>query len=767
MGILPFSESRDILKNSGLEIDPKTYYNLRTKELSRSLNPHEEALLLLRELESRDVHLAVKEQYVLDEEGKKKDRVILCIAWWIPEQIRMARRFVADMLAQTDGTFNTNEKRLLLQCFVGIDNTGKTFQFLQAFSTAESAEIIRFLLKVLEDHFFYDCPGFAVLMGDFGSGLSAGFAQKAVQDIRDAKDAREKEIARKGKQKQWEPSPDKLQLQHYPLLTAPIRPEYELDSQTIIVDSDLDWVKAVQPTVIGVNATAVILQFCTWHAAEAIKRKLIASGYRKERRNQIVDLIWKWITASTVEKLNTARNQLIFALDPDEKEYLVGYYQPKEPQFCHAYTSQYRNLGATATQRIEKNHHIISAHLHKNLSVSDAIFRICGQLDSLAIEYERRLEPSRISNLRLFDRTFFSLVVRRVTLFCLEICSTELLKAKELYDEVVAGKKDDLFDPKVGCKELCQLPLRYQLPCRHWMLYFYGKNEPIPINLFHPRWLIDGPSVLHTPWQIHLDNYDYSKDKPIDNRHIGDRFERSGEQLIIDTALGMVERHKNLPPGEKEAFALTFKKMGDSLNSRHDERLERLETLPRRLPDPIIQPKVTFVPGRKRALTGREAADLQEKEEARRRRRAQIAGEKQTKNDARQAQAATEASQRWNEVVEEYYQPDDDVISISSNDDLKPSGNEEPEVDVVRASDTDEFPDIDDILSQRKPSTLVPTEPSLSRPGRERKPTSKQASQNRHEIEKQELKKVQLKRKPKTVDTTQLEEFELPFHSSQ
>jgi hypothetical protein len=189
------------------------------------------------------------------------------------------------MLAQTDGTFNTNEKRLLLQCFVGIDNTGKTFQFLQAFSTAESAEIIRFLLKVLEDHFFYDCPGFAVLMGDFGSGLSAGFAQKAVQDIRDAKDAREKEIAREGKQKQWEPSLDKLQLQHYPLLTAPIRPEYELDSQTIIVDSDLDWVKAVQPTVIGVNATAVILQFCTWHAAEAIKRKLIASGYRKERRN--------------------------------------------------------------------------------------------------------------------------------------------------------------------------------------------------------------------------------------------------------------------------------------------------------------------------------------------------------------------------------------------------------------------------------------------------------------------------------------------------
>jgi hypothetical protein len=47
-------------------------------------------------------------------------------------------------------------------------------------------------LQILEDHFFYDCPGFAVLMGDFGSGLSAGFAQKAVQDTKDTEEYRRK-----------------------------------------------------------------------------------------------------------------------------------------------------------------------------------------------------------------------------------------------------------------------------------------------------------------------------------------------------------------------------------------------------------------------------------------------------------------------------------------------------------------------------------------------------------------------------------------------
>ena len=98
----------------GLTIDANRYYNLIRKEQTYSLSPQEEALMLLHYLESRNVHVVVDEQYVLDEEGNKKDRVILCIVWWTPEQIRMARRFVSDMLAETDATFNTNEKRMLL-----------------------------------------------------------------------------------------------------------------------------------------------------------------------------------------------------------------------------------------------------------------------------------------------------------------------------------------------------------------------------------------------------------------------------------------------------------------------------------------------------------------------------------------------------------------------------------------------------------------------------------------------------------------------------
>ena len=653
VGKIPYRLSKGILNALGLNIDRKAFYNLLRKERANKMSPQEEAQILLHHLESQNVHVVVDEQYIVDEEGNKKDRIIQCIVWWTPEQIRMARRFVSDMVAETDGTFNTNEKHLLLQCFVGIDNTGSTFQFLQAFSTAESARIIRFLLQVLEDHFFYDCPGFAVLAGDFGKGLSKGFAEKAAQEARVAQEAQQKEAAQKGKQIQREISPDKLQFENYPLPTAPTRPDFELDSQTIIVDND--WVRAVEPSVVGVNQETVILQFCDWHAAEAIKRRLITKGYSREHRDDLVNLIWAWIKAPDLDALEDARDELLLKLKVSEKEYLTGWYQPKELQFCYAYTSQYRNLGVHATQRVERNHQVLrdSANLNKNLTLSDAVFRICNSLESLAEDYEARISSSRISEPRLIDITFFRLVLRRVTHFCLEKCSTELSAAKQLYD---SSENSDDFDPEVGCTALCQLPLRYRLPCKHWMLHFYRKNVPIPINLFHPRWLIDGPSFLRDPWHIRLDNHDFSKGEPIEDRYAGDRSARAGEQLIIDTSLGMVEIHKSLPAGEKETFAQAFKKLCDSLAKNQVERLDRLKAIPRRLPDPIRQPKVTFIPGRKRALTGREAADLQEKDEARRRRRAQIEAENQARSDVQQEQDTLVRSQYQEEFAEAYSQ---------------------------------------------------------------------------------------------------------------
>jgi hypothetical protein len=147
------------------------------------------------------MYVIVNEQYMLDKAGNKKDCVILCIVWWTLKQIQIAWRFVSDILAKTDATFNINKKHMLLQCFVRINNTDYTFDFLQAFSAAKLGRIVRFILEVLLTYYFYNCPRFAVFTEDFGSGLTAEFAQKAAQDAKNATERKRKKVSKTRKEK--------------------------------------------------------------------------------------------------------------------------------------------------------------------------------------------------------------------------------------------------------------------------------------------------------------------------------------------------------------------------------------------------------------------------------------------------------------------------------------------------------------------------------------------------------------------------------------
>jgi hypothetical protein len=78
--------------------------------------------------------------------------------------------------------------------------------------------------------------------------------------------------------------------------------------------------------VIGHDRVLIFLQRCEWHAAEAIKKTLIRNGYRKERRDKIVDLIWRWIQAPDVATLEESRGELLSALNELEQAYLISYY---------------------------------------------------------------------------------------------------------------------------------------------------------------------------------------------------------------------------------------------------------------------------------------------------------------------------------------------------------------------------------------------------------------------------------------------------------
>lgn len=72
------------------------------------------------------------------------------------------------------------------------------------------------------------------------------------------------------------------------------------------------------------SQTDCTLQLYTWHAAEAIKKKLIkAETYPLVVRKELTSLIWTWIQSSTLNALESNREKQLHRLNPNER---VGNY---------------------------------------------------------------------------------------------------------------------------------------------------------------------------------------------------------------------------------------------------------------------------------------------------------------------------------------------------------------------------------------------------------------------------------------------------------
>jgi hypothetical protein len=220
-------------------------------------------------------------------------------------------------------------------------------------------------------------------------------------------------------------------------------------------------------------------------------------------------------------------------------------------------------------------------------------------------------------------RKYCELKTDKITGYALDKAMKEWSATKNMADNIEEDKLELQFEPGTECKLGCELPLRYGLPCKHWLYKAFIDDVAIPLSLFHPRWLLDGPAMLHERWFISWD-LSLVLQPNTSLRHAGDRFQRRGEDLIQEAALAAIEKLRSLPAGQAEAFAATFIKDVDKLNVAQDKLTESRQLLPATLPEPLVEPKLRAFPtSRKRAMTGREAAEQQERDQARARRRAQ------------------------------------------------------------------------------------------------------------------------------------------------
>lgn len=237
---------------------------------SSNVSPEDKIQVTLDTLEGKGFHLQYLKKYLVENNVCER-QIIEAFLFCSPKQIEMARRFVSRFLIQTDATFNTNKLNIPLSILLGITNTILSFPMAYTFISLESAEAFKFINACCKELFFWDnCSSPAMMLGDFSLRLFAAMIKKA----------------------------------GISMVEASINQVYEMVNHLDALETDYT------------------LQLYSWHAAEAVKIRLIKEDCPKEIREAkdigIHILIWNWIKSPIVNELNLNCKILVASLHPKE-----------------------------------------------------------------------------------------------------------------------------------------------------------------------------------------------------------------------------------------------------------------------------------------------------------------------------------------------------------------------------------------------------------------------------------------------------------------
>jgi hypothetical protein len=131
--------------------------------------------------------------------------------------------------------------------------------------------------------------------------------------------------------------------------------------------------------------------------------------------------------------------------------------------------------------------------------LSKVIQIIVNATRDLGRRYDTEINQQQQSLPWLIDRAAFATIGRKLTHYALKLVMVEWSATKWMADEIEEGEREDIdYNAFSCCISGCELPVRYGLPCRHWMYRSIQEEEPLPLSLFHPRWHFDGPSSCKT-----------------------------------------------------------------------------------------------------------------------------------------------------------------------------------------------------------------------------------------------------------------------------
>ena len=286
---------------------------------------------------------------------------------------------------------------------------------------------------------------------------------------------------------------------------------------------------------------------------------------------------------------------------------------------------------------------MIKARLHKELGLPEVATRIKSVIDEKFKEYEMLEHKDRRESFRLQDTHAFQLLQGQVTNEAIRLIQDEWEVVKSDYrrfgqlnedyqrhgplekNQVIARTSQRLLEfytrrfdtkdghSKYGCYSAqgdCDLPVRYGLPCRHWMEKAMQDSASLPLSLLHPRWLLDGPPAIRFDWQPSYATQLSADDEATTN---GDRFSNGGADMALGAASTVYNAiTKTYPPEQAEVLTDLFRRQTRQLLLEFKELRDKDDLIPVELPDAVRTSKVEFKKkgkAGKRGLTGFEQAE--------------------------------------------------------------------------------------------------------------------------------------------------------------
>jgi hypothetical protein len=350
-----------------------------------------------------------------------------------------------------------------------------------------------------------------------------------------------------------------------------------------------------------------VLQFCEWHAAQNVKKRLATQRYKKEEREAIMLLVWAYIWSASEEQLEERRSIMLAAMRPLERTYIETHWKPKEVQVIRLYTASNPNLNCFSSQREEGMHPMVKTILNHQLRLDEAVQRLASEMDLAVDRLQEAEQMDKAHNRRVLEgNTWY--VIREV------VASWPLVK--------VEGQWAQLAKFKAAGKELlpcdCKLVELLGLPCMHYLERAFDEFIPLPLTLIHSRWWYRGGIETRANWRPTYAGLPRAETAQI-------TLERPSTEIISATNQ-LLEFRQTLNKEQQERLDEDQVRSTSRILADSRARQQFSSVIPRVLPAPILSTwdrrAKSHDKSSKRMMTGAEAAekdaDKQEKVEEQR-----------------------------------------------------------------------------------------------------------------------------------------------------